>query len=96
MDVNVDGFPRLSAERIRDLPPEEAKAILIACAAIEAANKTSEDWRTELRFHAERTGSGWRVAVLRVYHRIGFAVLLPGIPLVEIDKDWNARVLPGA
>jgi hypothetical protein len=86
----------MTVEEAAAVSPEAAKAILVARAAIERGNRSSNDWHVELRFDVRRTPTGWLVGVSRFYHRGGAVAPVLGVPFVDIDKDWNAKVLPGA
>jgi hypothetical protein len=87
-------------ELARLLSPPEAKAIVVARAAIER-NYRAQDWRVELRFFPKPTPDGWEVRVLTVQHmKVGdHEVETPsiGMPTVLLDNEYRfLKVRPGA
>lgn len=95
-ELDSSTSPRLTVQRARAVTPDEAKAILVARAAIEQEYRTADDWRAELQFEAHRAGKRWLVSVQRMYHRAGVVSTVPLGLTVEIDEEWNATIQRGA
>ena len=91
-------LPAISLDQAQALSPDEAKAILIARAAVEQANLRQPEPPAILRLTPERDGTGWSVHVTFVglYDSDGTPMPGPGyFCVVHIDKDWHVTAITG-
>lgn len=90
----------ITPQRAREWTPEEAKAVLIARAAVDELAKRANAPAPEiLEFRVTPEPSGWSVYVEFVgYYVEGKAGPAPGyFTVIEIDRNWNiTRVVGGA
>ena len=90
--------PAVSLHQAQSLSPDEAKAILIARAAVEEFNQNMREPPGILSLTPERDGDGWSVHVTFVgaYSPDGTPAGGPGyFCVVHIDKDWKMTGITG-
>ena len=85
----------LTPEQVKKWSPQEAKAVLIAWAAIQQATKQPDI----MEFRVKPIPTGWEVYVQYVGgHVDGKPITMPGgFAVVNIDSDWKVtRIVGGA
>ena len=84
-------FPKIDVERAGRMSEDQAKAILVARAAIEADSP-----HAELRFEVMHKYPDWHVRVLRILHQGRASTMQMGIPTVVIGPDSSVKeIRPG-